>query len=130
MAKAGGLGILHRNMSVDEQVESLKWVRRKIHSGGMIDKPITFSPQQRIADLQHRVATAGFSFSSFPIVDDAGRFVGLITRDELDFAEGKNLELGAVMKKVGEMIGGGGSGNLAKFRNSLCSSPVQNREKM
>ena len=66
----------------------------------MIDRPICFSPTQRISDLQERVEREGFSFSSFPIVDDEGRFVGLITRDEVDFAEGKNVQLGSVMKKV------------------------------
>jgi hypothetical protein len=93
MAKVGGVGVLHRNMSVDEQVDALVWVRRKIHSGpsstanhsrlivpvlmfvyvclskgGMIDRPTCFFADDRISHLQHVVAESGFTFSSFPVI--------------------------------------------------------------
>jgi len=98
MAKVGGMGILHRNLDAESQAFMVKWVRRKIHYGGMIDKPITFGPDQRISLVQHEVRERGWSFTSFPIVDTNGKLLGLLTRDEMDFTEGRNVKLSEIMK--------------------------------
>lgn len=98
MAKVGGMGILHRNLDPESQAFMVKWVRRKIHYGGMIDKPITFSPDDRISDVQREIRENGWTFTSYPILDQNGKLLGLLTRDEMDFTEGKNLKLSDIMK--------------------------------
>jgi len=98
MAKVGGMGILHRNLDPETQAFMVKWVRRKIHYGGMIDKPITFQPDSRVSDVQKEIRDNGWTFTSFPIVDKDGILLGLLTRDEMEFTEGRNLKLSDIMK--------------------------------
>eukprot|EP01122_Echinamoeba_exundans_P013336 TRINITY_DN580_c0_g1_i2.p1 TRINITY_DN580_c0_g1~~TRINITY_DN580_c0_g1_i2.p1 ORF type:complete len:457 (+),score=113.81 TRINITY_DN580_c0_g1_i2:632-2002(+) len=98
IAKMGGIGIIHRNLSPDEQAEQVRWVRRKINYGGMIDKPITFAPDERVSHLQKEIESHKWTFTSFPIVDDKGQLLGLVTRDELDFVEESNPLLSDIMK--------------------------------
>jgi len=93
MAKVGGMGILHRNLSPEEQASQLNWVRKKIHFGGMIDKPICFGPNDRYSAFQAKVAAAGWTFTSFPVVDANKKLLGLITRDQLEFVEGASNPL-------------------------------------
>lgn len=105
MAKMGGIGVLHRNQSIGEQIAALNWVRRNIHSGGMIDSPITFGPEERFSDLQQRVHKHGYPFTSFPIVDgEDGCLLGMITRDEISFIEDGNPLLRDVMKPREQLI--------------------------
>jgi len=98
LAKVGGIGILHRNLDATTQADMVRWVRRKIHYGGMIDRPITFRREDRYSHLQKEIKAKGWTFTSFPIVDDAGKLLGLLTRDEMDFVEGTNPTLGDIMK--------------------------------
>tara|TARA_R110002050_G_scaffold39802_17_gene97770 strand:- start:903 stop:1544 length:642 start_codon:yes stop_codon:yes gene_type:complete len=90
LAKMGGIGIIHRNLSASEQASQVNWVRKKIHFGGMIDKPITFKSTMRVSDLESVISSYGYTFTSFPILDENNKLVGLITRDEMDFAEHRN----------------------------------------
>jgi NAD(P)H-dependent flavin oxidoreductase YrpB (nitropropane dioxygenase family) len=90
MAKMGGMGILHRNLSPEEQAEQLHWVRKKIHFGGMIDKPISFGPKTRFSEFQKAVSASGWPFTSFPVLDETKKMLGLITRDRLEFVDGDN----------------------------------------
>jgi IMP dehydrogenase len=98
LAKMGGIGIIHRNLDPETQASMVKWVRRKIHYGGMVDKPITFRPTDRFSFVQSECITKGYTFTSFPIVDDQGRLLGLLTRDEMEFVEGTNPTLSEIMK--------------------------------
>lgn len=104
MAKMGGIGILHRNLSPEEQAEQLRWVRRKIHWGGMIDKPISFKPTDRFSSFQR--ALKEFPFTSFPVVDEERKMLGLITRDQVDFVEGCNPMLKDVMLPIADVVTG------------------------
>lgn len=104
MAKMGGLGILHRNLSPEEQAAQLKWVRRKIHYGGMIDKPIVFGPGDRFSTFESTVKENSWPFTSFPVVDQSKKLLGLITRDQLEFIEGTNPTLEEVMMPVSKLV--------------------------
>jgi len=98
LAKSGGIGIIHRNLDPETQADMVKWVRRKIHYGGMIDKPITFQATDHYSHVQKEIKRAGWTFTSFPIVDDSNKLIGLITRDEMDFVEGTNPTIAEIMK--------------------------------
>ncbi len=90
MAKNGGLGIIHRNNTPEEQVAMVSAARRQIHYRGMVRDPVTVSPHDTLAHLQARVSKHGWSFTSFPVVDSLGECVGLITRHTCKMADPNN----------------------------------------
>tara|TARA_R110000751_G_scaffold90827_4_gene178138 strand:+ start:814 stop:2262 length:1449 start_codon:yes stop_codon:yes gene_type:complete len=82
MAQAGGMGVIHRNLTVDEQSKEVRRVKR--FESGIVYNPITLRPDQTLADakaLQERYRVTGF-----PVVDDAGRVVGIVTNRDMRFA--------------------------------------------
>ena len=81
MARAGGIGVLHKNMSIDRQAAEVDRVKRS--ESGMILHPITLQPD---ANLREAVAMmAKFRISGVPIVDATGKLVGIITNRDLQF---------------------------------------------
>ncbi len=82
MAQAGGIGVIHRNLSIDEQSQEVRRVKR--FESGVVYNPITLRPDQTLADakaLQERYRVTGF-----PVVDGAGRVVGIVTNRDMRFA--------------------------------------------
>ena len=76
MALQGGLGLIHYNMSEADQVKAVARVKNHIH--GLIRDPIKASPDQTIEDILKLIEAKGFSFSTFPVVDERGTLVGLL----------------------------------------------------
>jgi len=87
LAKMGGVGIIHRNMSPDEQCQMVRWVRNKIHYGGMIDKPIFYRATNTVSDVELDIKKNGWTFTNFPILDDNGSLLGMVSRNEMDFTD-------------------------------------------
>ncbi|MGQ0701840.1 MAG: IMP dehydrogenase [Gemmatimonadales bacterium] len=86
MARAGGMGVIHKNMTVERQAAEVDRVKRS--ESGMILNPITLGPDRPLRDaaaLMHR-----FHISGVPIVDGSGRLVGIITNRDLQFE--RNLD--------------------------------------
>ncbi|MGB5870750.1 MAG: IMP dehydrogenase [Albidovulum sp.] len=82
MAQTGGIGVIHRNLSVLEQAAEVSRVKR--FESGVVDNPITLRPDQTLADakaLQER-----YSVTGFPVVDEAGRVLGIVTNRDMRFA--------------------------------------------
>lgn len=82
MAQVGGIGVVHRNLSVEEQAREVSRVKR--FESGIVYAPITLTADQTLADakaLQER-----YNVSGFPVVDDAGRVVGIVTNRDMRFA--------------------------------------------
>jgi len=103
LAKMGGMGVLHRNLSAEEQTSMVKWVRTRIYHGGRIDSPKSFNENIKFSTMQRIIAEEGYTFTSFPIIDDDGILQGLITRDEMSFAEDKNPRLYELTKPLGDL---------------------------
>jgi IMP dehydrogenase len=76
MALNGGLGLIHYNMTERQQLSEVSRVKYHIH--GLIQEPIKVSPEQRIGDVLEIIEQRKFNFSTFPVVDAAGRLVGLL----------------------------------------------------
>jgi len=108
LAKMGGMGILHRNLSPEEQAAMVRWVRKQIYHGGMIEKPITFWEGTRVSEMQAIIERKNYHFTGFPIVDDLGTLVGMISCDEMEFAENRNPELRELMKTLDSVVIGKG----------------------
>jgi IMP dehydrogenase len=86
MARAGGLGVLHKNMPVDRQAAEVDRVKRS--ESGMIMNPITLGPDRPVREAAALMAR--FRISGVPIVDGEGRLIGIITNRDLQFE--RNLE--------------------------------------
>ena len=96
MARAGGIGVLHKNMSVDRQAAEVDRVKRS--ESGMILNPITLSPD---ATLREAVALMQrFRISGVPIVDREGLMVGIITNRDLQFERNLDRPLREAMTQV------------------------------
>ena len=82
MAQAGGLGILHRNMTVEEQADMVREVKR--YESGMVINPVTITPQTTLGEI--RAIVAKRKISGFPVVDPkTGRLVGILTNRDMRF---------------------------------------------
>lgn len=81
MARAGGIGVLHKNMSIDRQAAEVDRVKRS--ESGMILNPITLRPRDTVREANALMQR--FRISGVPIVDEEGRLVGIITNRDLQF---------------------------------------------
>jgi IMP dehydrogenase len=95
MARHGGLGIIHKNMAIEQQAAQVDRVKRS--ESGMILNPITLSPDASLRDA-HRLMRQ-FSISGVPIVEEAGRLVGIITNRDLQFEMDLDRPIKLVMTK-------------------------------
>jgi len=77
MALNGGLGLIHYNMPEKQQLSEVS--RVKFHVQGLIQEPIKVSPDQLIGDVLAMIEEKKFRFSTFPVVDDKGKLVGLLS---------------------------------------------------
>jgi IMP dehydrogenase len=87
MARHGGIGVIHRNMSIADQAAEVQKVKRS--QSGMITDPVTLPPTallQDAEDLMHK-----FKFSGVPITDPDGRLVGILTNRDIRFCEGSDF---------------------------------------
>jgi IMP dehydrogenase len=88
MARHGGIGVIHRNMSIDDQAAEVQKVKRS--QSGMITDPVTLGRSALLHEaesLMHR-----FKFSGVPITDDNGLLVGILTNRDIRFCEGSDFE--------------------------------------
>ncbi len=81
LAREGGIGIIHRNLSIEEQVSEIDKVKRS--ESGMIVEPVTLPPDARVADAL--AVMERYHISGVPITEDEGRLVGILTNRDLRF---------------------------------------------
>ncbi|GAE81593.1 inosine-5'-monophosphate dehydrogenase [Cutibacterium acnes JCM 18920] len=93
MAREGGLGILHRNLSIEDQAAMVDQVKRS--EAGMIDEPITISPNATLADAEELCHT--YRISGVPVVDDKENLVGIITNRDMRFEDNPQRPICEVM---------------------------------
>ena len=93
MAREGGVGVLHKNMTIEQQATEVRRVKRS--ESGMILDPITLSPDDRVGDA--RAMMARFSIGGIPIVDADSRLVGIVTNRDLRFQEDNSVLLREMM---------------------------------
>jgi IMP dehydrogenase len=96
MARQGGLGILHRNMTAEEQAAQVDRVKRS--EAGMVDQPITTTVDATIGQVDEMCGT--YRVSGLPVVDDQGHLVGIITNRDMRFEDDANRLVGEVMTRM------------------------------
>jgi IMP dehydrogenase len=79
MAQAGGIGVVHKNLSIEEQAREVRRVKR--FESGIVYNPVTLTVNQTLADAKALIER--YNFTGFPVVDEAGRPLGLIDVQDL-----------------------------------------------
>ena len=83
MAQAGGIGVVHKNLNVEEQAREVRRVKR--FESGIVYNPVTLTAEQTLADA--KALRDRYGFTGFPVVDDNHRVVGIVTNRDMRFAE-------------------------------------------
>lgn len=100
MAQAGGLGVLHRNLTIEQQSDQVRRVKR--FESGMVYKPITLGPNQTLADA--RAMQARYKITGFPVVDEQGRPIGILTNRDMRFTENEATPVRAMMTPQDRLV--------------------------
>ncbi|MDV2887398.1 IMP dehydrogenase [Alkalihalophilus pseudofirmus] len=95
MAREGGLGIIHKNMSIEEQAEQVDRVKRS--ESGVITNPFFLTPDRQVFDAEHLMGK--YRISGVPIVDEDQKLVGILTNRDLRFIEDYSIQIDEVMTK-------------------------------
>ncbi|WP_046228516.1 IMP dehydrogenase [Paenibacillus dauci] len=93
MAREGGIGVIHKNMSVEQQAEEVDRVKRS--ESGVITNPFSLTPDKMVSDAE--AVMAKYRISGVPIVDENNTLVGIITNRDLRFIHDYNMKISEVM---------------------------------
>ena len=111
MAQLGGMGVLHRNLDIEQQAAAVRAVKR--FESGMVVNPITLTPEQTLAEA--RALMDRHHISGFPVVEANGKLVGILTHRDMRFAERADQPVSELMT----------SQNLATVRAGVSSEEAQ-----
>ncbi|KRC81993.1 IMP dehydrogenase [Sphingomonas sp. Root241] len=93
MAQLGGIGVLHRNLDIEEQVEAVRAVKR--YESGMVVNPITMAPDGTLGEA--RALMERHRISGIPVVEASGKLVGIVTNRDVRFAENPSQPVAELM---------------------------------
>lgn len=96
MARSGGVGVLHRNLPIDEQATQVDLVKRS--EAGMVTNPIVCAPNDSLADVDRLCGR--YRISGVPVVDEAGVLVGIVTNRDMRFEEDMSRPAHEVMTRM------------------------------
>ncbi len=97
MAQSGGIGVLHRNLTVEEQADQVREVKR--YESGMVINPLTIGPDTTLGEV--RQIKARRHISGFPVVDHNGRLCGILTNRDMRFEGRDDIPAKALMTHEG-----------------------------
>jgi len=86
MAQTGGIGVIHRNLTIEEQAEEVRKVKR--FESWMVVNPVTIGPDATRADIQE--IGERYNISGIPVVESDGKLVGIVTNRDVRFATDPN----------------------------------------
>jgi len=95
LAREGGIGIIHKNMSIEQQADQVDRVKRS--ESGMITNPITIGPDRPVHEADELMGK--FSISGIPVTDTSGKLIGIVTNRDLMFEEDFNQPVSNIMTK-------------------------------
>ncbi|MEC8294839.1 MAG: IMP dehydrogenase, partial [Pseudomonadota bacterium] len=93
MAQAGGIGVIHKNLDVARQAQEVRRVKR--FESGIVYNPVTLTADQTLADAKALVER--YKFTGFPVVDNDGRVVGILTNRDMRFANSDAMPVREMM---------------------------------
>lgn len=89
LAQEGGIGVIHKNMTPEEQAAEVRRVKR--YEAGVVQEPLTVSPESTLAQIHELAAECGFS--GFPVLDNDGKVCGIITNRDIRFERDPNSKV-------------------------------------
>ena len=95
MAKSGGIGIIHRKLSPKDQATEV--ARVKFYLNGLIKRPICVKPDETIEAIVNMTKEKRYSFHSFPVLDNEGKLIGLLTGNDFEFCTDNQLTANQIM---------------------------------
>ena len=93
LAQEGGLGFIHKNMTIEEQAANVRKVKK--YESGVVSDPVTVTPDMSIRDVQSLAQQCGFS--GFPVVDANNNLVGMLTSRDMSFEANNNEVVSSLM---------------------------------
>lgn len=120
LAKVGGLGVIHKNMSIDSQAEEVTKVKRS--ANGIIVDPVTLKPDDDVAAAKSLMDQQ--NVSGVPIIETDGRLAGIITRRDLRFLESGETPIKNVMTRE-NLVTATGTVTLAEAEEILTDKKVE-----
>ena len=93
MAQAGGMGVIHRNLTLEEQAREVRRVKR--FESGIVYNPVTLRADQTLADAKALIER--YNFTGFPVVDENGHVMGIVTNRDMRFATSDDTPVHAMM---------------------------------
>src|SRR5258707_7290630 len=87
MARQGGIGTLHRNLSIEDQAQQVDMVKRS--EAGMVTNPVTCSPDDTLGDVDRLCGR--YRISGVPVTDADGQLVGIVTNRDMRFVSDPNI---------------------------------------
>jgi len=100
LAQEGGIGFIHKNMSIEVQAEQVRLV--KIHESGVVANPVTVSPSTTLGEIKKLTEQHGFA--GYPVVEVSGELVGIITGRDVLFETDLTKPASAVMTRKAELV--------------------------
>ena len=120
IAREGGIGIVHKNMTIDQQADEVDLVKRS--ENGVITNPFYLSQEHTLADAD---ALCGkYRISGVPIVDETGKLIGIITNRDMKFETDMSRKIKEVMTKDGLVVGKEGT-TLAEAKAILHQHKIE-----
>lgn len=98
MAKLGGMGVIHKNLTPARQAEEAAAVKHYLN--GMIEKPVTFQKGQKVYEIIAERESKDYKFSGFPIVDENGKLCGIFTQRDQKFITNYDIPVEEAMTKT------------------------------
>lgn len=120
IAREGGIGVIHKNMSIEEQVENVDKVKRS--ENGVITNPFFLSPEHLASDADALMAK--YKISGVPICDNSGKLVGILTNRDMRFMTDFNVKIADVMTKENLVTGPVGT-TLAQAKEILMRNKIE-----
>ena len=120
MAQLGGLGVLHRNLGVEEQAAAVRAVKR--YESGMVVNPITVLPDATLADALELMAR--HKISGIPVTEPDGRLVGIITNRDVRFAGNPRQPVSELMTR-GDLVTVGPGVSQEEARRQLHQNRIE-----
>jgi IMP dehydrogenase len=120
LAKVGGIGVIHKNMSIEAQTEEVNRVKRS--ANGIIFDPVTLPPDAPVA--QARAAMDQHNVSGIPIIHPDGRLAGILTRRDMRFLDKTDIPISEVMTKD-QLVTATGEVSLEEAEKILMAKRVE-----
>lgn len=120
LARVGGLGFIHKNMTIDEQAAQVNSVKRS--ENGMIADPVTLSKDHTLAEA--KALMANYKISGLPVVDKNNYLIGIITNRDVKYQENLDIKVEEIMTKE-NLITSDKNTNLEKAKEILLKNRIE-----